>query len=534
MDRPLTDHIEHIVVLMFENRSFDNVLGGLYPDLTRRGLYHGLLGNERNPLDPRRQSSHVTVFQGAAGTPTWIMPYPDPGESYSDMVEQIFGSDSSVLPSGVLPPMSGFAWNYAKQPPSPAGSGWPSQPPVAADIMQYFSDTTMPMSWWLAQQYAVCDVWFASGPVQTLANRTFMHTGTPSKVPNTNRSRIDNPDFTNSLNWEHPAPVVSDTTIFELLDRTWPHNTAPACSWTAPAEKPLNWKVYYHDVPLSALCNYVYQHWCYDYPYGGNVFSFTERFSNETNFEYDIKNGLLPKYSFIEPAYTNEPYGYGIANSNHPGGATPDLADPNGANYPPPAFVTDGEHLLKQVWEILHRHPKTFEKTLLVVIYDEHGGLFDHVPPGAATSPFHPRVDNFNYDRYGVRVPAILVNPLIASRTVYPARKPFAPVPNPPFDHCSVLSTVIKQFRLQGQLTRRVDHAPPLSDLITLAPSAAPPRGPAPHLPARGPRIAPHPIPPSPVSPRKPGPPAPRPGSLSAAIGPLRHLIEQSRRRKQP
>src|ERR1044071_1030359 len=126
MAKPLTDAIEHVVVLMLENRSFDNVLGGLYPDLTKKGLYRGLLGNETNPLDPANPGAgSVTVFQGPATSTIWIMPYPDPGELYSNMVRQIFGSNSSVLPSGVLPPMSGFAWDYTQQPPAPSGAGWP-------------------------------------------------------------------------------------------------------------------------------------------------------------------------------------------------------------------------------------------------------------------------------------------------------------------------------------------------------------------------------------------------------------------------
>ena len=67
--------IEHVVVLMLENRSFDNVLGGLYPDLTATKCYRGLCGTESNPLDP----APVTVFHGPPDLSTWTMPYPDPG-----------------------------------------------------------------------------------------------------------------------------------------------------------------------------------------------------------------------------------------------------------------------------------------------------------------------------------------------------------------------------------------------------------------------------------------------------------------------
>ena len=111
--------IEHVIVLMLENRSFDNVLGGLYPDLTKQKKYRGLLGTETNPLDPGGGGGSVTVFQGPPNLSTWTMPYPDPGELYTDMVEQIFGS-ANVPPVGTTAPMSGFAWNYKQQKSSPA------------------------------------------------------------------------------------------------------------------------------------------------------------------------------------------------------------------------------------------------------------------------------------------------------------------------------------------------------------------------------------------------------------------------------
>lgn len=89
-NQPLTAQIEHVVVLMLENRSFDNMLGGLYPEETRAGLYRGLKGDESDPLDPNNLGEgSVTVFQGPAADGTWIMPYPDPGELFDDMNEQI-------------------------------------------------------------------------------------------------------------------------------------------------------------------------------------------------------------------------------------------------------------------------------------------------------------------------------------------------------------------------------------------------------------------------------------------------------------
>ena len=105
--------------------------------------------------------------------------------------------------------------------------------------------------------------------------------------------------------------------------------------------------------------------------YGGNVWGF-EPSVTDPGFAYDVANGLLPKYSFIEPCYTDQ---FGSSpNSNHPGGAGIDWDDPNGQSLPPPIDVRDGEALLYKVYETLSQYPEVFDKTLLIVTYDEHGG----------------------------------------------------------------------------------------------------------------------------------------------------------------
>ena len=449
-NQPLTSQIEHIVVVMLENRSFDNVLGGLYPEKTKSGLYKGLKGDESNPLDPSDPGKgSVAVFQGSADD-SLIMPYPDPGELFDDMNEQIFGTANPGPHS--LPNMQGFAWNYSKQPGAPLHKDGPTVMPVPQNIMHYYSDDEVPMTWFLAKQFAVCDGWFASGPVQTLSNRMFAHCGTPGLVPGTNNARINNPDFLKSWSMQPPFdPPIHDKTIFELLDEAYPGE--------------INWKVYYHDAPISALCAYVYNHWKWFGWDGGNVFRFTEHLSSETNFEYDIKNNRLPKYSFIEPRYTDT-FGDGPVNSSHPGGAGMDIKDPNGSSLPPPISVKDGEAFLRQVYGILAKYPETFKKTLLIVIFDENGGIFDHVPPPPAISPFAQKVDNFAYDRYGVRIPALFISPCIPPGTIYPPRKDA----DKAFDHTSLISTICAQFGLKGTLTPRSAVAPTLKDLIPANP----------------------------------------------------------------
>jgi phospholipase C len=115
------------------------------------------------------------------------------------------------------------------------------------------------------------------------------------------------------------------------------------------------------------------------------------------------------------------------------------------------------------VFQALTANPALFEKTLLIVTYDEHGGLFDHVPPPPAVSPFQPgQVTNFKYDSYGVRVPALFINPNVQPGLIPPLSAPALPA----FDHTSILATLRDQFKLSGSLSSRVDFAPTFMGLI--------------------------------------------------------------------
>lgn len=434
---PVLPGIEHVVVLMFENRSFDNVLGGLYPGKPQ-AEYDGLTGDESNPLDPAHPhtSDRVKVWQGPTDPATTIMPYPDPGELFEDMNEQIFGGG----PDTGHADMQGFVANYLRQAASPDGC-----PPEANQIMQYFAPGpggNIPVTSALARAYAVSDRWFASGPVQTLANRIFAHCAMPGKYRDEGgdwRAVINNTDITS-----HDLKALGFVTqppVFEQLDGAGQ-----------------SWKVYYHDWPLSTFVKYVLDRWRL---IEGRVRPFKchlleDRFFPD--FFYDVRHGL-PAYSFIEPAYTD--LLGGVPSSNHPGGSTLDEG-------PPPISVCDGENLLRSVYAALYDGPNNlFEKTLLIVTYDEHGGLYDHVPPAGAVSPFltNENVQGFAYTRYGVRVPAIFINPYIQPGTVF---RP--PDNSPPFDHTSIISTLRAQFpNLAGPLTPRDQAAPTLAGLIDVS-----------------------------------------------------------------
>jgi phospholipase C len=427
---------------MFENRSFDNVLGGLYPG-KHYPEFNGLNGNEYNEKDPCSRVDPVKVFQGPTDLDTMTMPYPDPGELFNDMNEQIFGCcteaqyQAGQCPSTGPELMDGFVSNYLRQPASPDGVS-----PTAENIMQYYApgpNGNIPITSALAQAYAVSDQWHASGPVQTLANRFFVHCATPSTYSQngTLYYLTDNTGLTDK--YTDPDGVVNDTTIFELLD-----DAASGNNWPWPNRTP--WKVYYNDWPLAAFTKYVDDNWATFF--GGNVYTIDEAFWS------DCSSDSLPTYSFIEPCYTD--VFNGIPNSNHPGGS-----DIN--NNPPAISICAGEQLLQAVYSALYNGPNNlFAKTLFIVTYDEHGGLYDHVPPPKAVPPLpQGMVAGFDYSRYGVRVPAIFINPYIEPQTIFrPASGPH------PFDHTSIISTLCAQFDLAGPLTLRDQSAPTFAGLI--------------------------------------------------------------------
>ncbi len=192
----------------------------------------------------------------------------------------------------------------------------------------------------------------------------------------------------------------------------------------------LNWAIYGYDArPLTASTFTDVA----SAP-GGTIGQFT-------GFQAAAAAGTLPAFTFLEPSWGS------AGNSQHP-------------NYD----VALGEQLIHDVYEALRSGPG-WPQTLLVLTYDEHGGCFDHVPPPwGATPPDNLAGEfGFGFDRFGVRVPTVLISPLIAAGTVY--RVPAGTVP---LDHTSILKTVQQRWSLPA-LTARDAAAPGFGDVLTLA-----------------------------------------------------------------
>ena len=192
----------------------------------------------------------------------------------------------------------------------------------------------------------------------------------------------------------------------------------------------LSWKIYgYNEDPLTRK----------NFP---DTTSAPEScFGKFTDFQSDAAAGRLPQYSFLEPSWGS------TGNSQHP-------------NYD----VSLGEQLIEAVYRAIRGGPG-WAQTLLFITYDEHGGLYDHVPPplGATRPDATPGEFGFDFTRFGVRVPAVLVSPLIPAGTVFRV-----PAGSAPLDHTSVLKTIETRWGLPA-LTARDAAAPDVGDALSLA-----------------------------------------------------------------
>ena len=405
--------INHLVVVMFENRSLDNMLGWLYPTGAipqvalppgSAPLFDGLVAGMSNPSNFGGGPGNPVAVTPSAATTT--VPDPDPQETYSNVSFQAYGPDAP----GATPrfPMQGFVVNYATTATTDAGQ-----------IMQAYSPAQLPVLTTLARAYAVSDAWFSSVPSQTWPNRAFVHAGTSN-------GRVDNGQPPDPLQWDVP-------TIFNVLKTVG---------------EP--WTVYSDTILTPSLTRTMFPK-LWD-PW------LTPHFKQFTSFVDDCANNLLPRYSFIEPSFMLDP------NDDHP-----------------PHDVNAGEAFLHAIWTAVSTSPG-WNETLLVVTFDEHGGCHDHVlPPGGATPPdpaSRPGDQGFGFDRYGVRVPTVVVSPYIAAGTVF--RSPTAT----PYDHTSILATLRDWLAIPATTmlgSARVAAAPTLEQVLTLAaprtdrPTIAPP-----------------------------------------------------------
>uniref|UniRef100_A0A0D9ZFX9 Uncharacterized protein n=1 Tax=Oryza glumipatula TaxID=40148 RepID=A0A0D9ZFX9_9ORYZ len=316
---------------------------------------------------------------------------PDPGHSMQAIYEQVYGTPFvDARATPITPPGV----------PSPPMAGFAQQaekekPGMADTVMNGFRPEAVPVYRELVRQFAVCDRWFASNPASTQPNRLFVHSATSHGLVSNDTKLL--------------VAGLPQRTIFDSL-----HDAG------------FSFGIYYQYPPSTLFYQSLRQ-----LKYAGNFHPF------DLAFRRHCAEGKLPNYVVVEQRYF-------------------DLKMLPGNDDHPSHDVSEGQRFVKEVYEALRGGPQ-WEEALLVVTYDEHGGFYDHVPtPVGVPSPdgiVSAAPFFFEFDRLGVRVPALFISPWIEPGTV--VHRPSGPYPTSEFEHSSIPATVKKLFNLKSFLTNR-------------------------------------------------------------------------------
>ena len=320
-----------------------------------------------------------------------------PSHSLKETNLQLFGKTKPTAADLAHPPsMNGFVASFRT-----ALTYDLKRAPTTSELQQVmncFDPVQLPVLSTLAKSFVLCDRWFADVPGPTMPNRAFVHAATSQ-------------GYTYNANWR---PHFTCKTVYDRINGD-PHRS---------------WRIYSHDEDdVHEL-------------YPGLEKNASSHVQFEGNFAADVAGNKLASYSFITPAFLGTPQH--PVNSMHA-----------------PADVRPAEKLVADVYGALRGYPAVWKKTLLIVLFDEHGGYQDHVRPPATVSPdgIAGRLDQsflvpFDFDRLGLRVPAILISPWFQ-----PA------VDSTVYSHSTIPGSVIDAFKLPGGfLTERDRHAAKLTD----------------------------------------------------------------------
>lgn len=480
------DKIEHIVVVMLENRSFDQMCGFLKherkrPDFVERTDF--LISNPLIKADVDREpyfgSDGKPILDGIPDGKIEIRPHPlaetflemDGGHSILHAARQVFGD--------VLGNQGDVAGKF--DPHWPEGNSAPENPNAVygfleermkgfvrdafirchglgelggltrdefveriGRVMGYHPAVHVPTFDLFATEFCVCTRWFSSFPGNTWVNRTIAMTGSPARAivaPRDARGAV-------GKHVEHVHWIVDNQMPFD--ERSFFH-TLDEHTYKG---QPIRWACYAQDFP-SLLC--------IDASYASEL---KNRVSGQPNrlrpigrFFEDAQNGTLPHVSWVDPNFMD----VGEMKDNlfgwNPRGEWDQrFLDTEAANDDhPPIDVAHGQAFVMAILRALMKSPQ-WNKTMLIVTYDEHGGFFDHVEP-----PENPDWESESpaFTHLGLRVPAFVVSPWVERQLVSAT----------PFDHTSIIKTILTKFCRGAdgkipEVSKRVNRAQHLGGLL--------------------------------------------------------------------
>jgi phospholipase C len=358
--------IDHIVVLMMENRSFDHYFQHL-PDDGQPDVEVAPAGFTNPDLD----GNPVAPFRDTQ------LCFADTDHGWNAVHRQIDGGK-----------MDGFVVTNEGMHELPMNASLDMLSGRRA--MGNYLPSDLPFMYWAAREYAIADHYHASVPGPTLPNRMYLYAAS---------------SFGKAVT-ALPDPATVENILFDHLVR-----------------REVDWTVYRHEtagfaVFIDRYVTYLDGHHIRKIP----------------DFYADAKAGTLPAVSFVDP----------------------DLSKVGANDEHPPAVMQLGQRFLSEVVTALTQSP-AWPRTALFIVYDEHGGLYDHVvppkacPPDAREPELAPGAEPGRFDQLGVRVPMLVVSPF--------ARKHF--VGHRVYDHTSIVRFIEARFVLPALSARDANAEAP-------------------------------------------------------------------------
>ncbi len=328
--------VDTVVLMMLENRSFDHLLGHLsLPKYGGRAV-EGLRDLQNpNLLNPSQNGSMIAPFEADDQALPNDLPHERPFVTTQLALAPALGTFA----------MNGFVLSYEAF----SGTSGVLQPPP----MRVLVPDDLPTTDFLANEFLVCDHWFAPLPTSTQPNRLMAFGGD------------------SMLEVSRNGLLPSQDLVFDWLTR---HG--------------IRWRIYGAGLSFFTLMEKMWP------------VLLTEKFRSLANLSFDAQHesdATWPQVIFIEPDYDDTPIHLsGHACDNHP-----------------PLSVGFGEQFIKHAYEALTSNPDRWKKMVLFLTYDEHGGFFDHVPPEAIPYPAPQGAQFDAFKTTGVRVPAIVISPFV-------------------------------------------------------------------------------------------------------------------------
>jgi phospholipase C len=418
--------IEHIVVLMKENRSFDQMLGYLM----RAGMpeVDGLTGSEVNhdaagdPYPVFEWGPAETVFHPRLDPTGKVL---DPCHSPECVEEQLRDGNG------------GFVANFLATRVDRDGNGVEIPAKYRGLPMGYYGAAQLPVYDHLARSYCVCDAWHSSIPGDTWPNRLYSLAGRSGE------SIGHRPGFFGSLlrrlRGVPGIAGIANAPIFEVEAFTRQLDDS-------------QWRWYSHDPATLRAADGRYRNFLH---LNRDNFAYFNRKRVSAKTEL-AEAALVGRDSFLDDAAKGELRDVSWIDPNF---IDLSVLDPNSNDDHPPSDIRAGQALVLELYEALLKSPQ-WESTMLIVVYDEHGGFYDHVAPPPVAD------DGSGFTRLGVRVPALIAGPRVSRAVCHTT-----------FEHTTLIATILRRFaadpeRAIARMPARVRDAPHLGEVLEEAPRA--------------------------------------------------------------